>query len=68
MDAKDLIVGKWYIISNYGSDSNIRAKLVEVVKDIAYMKFYWGGLFRSTQSVNISRIYGQCKKPGLFSN
>jgi hypothetical protein len=68
MTSSELKIGKWYTIDNYGYADNIRAKCVDIVANIAYMKFYWGGITRSTIGIDIKRIVGQCKKPGLFSN
>ena len=68
MRSKDIEVGEWYLINQYGYSTNIKGKVVEVIGDILIMKFYWGGPFRSNQDVEISRIVGKCKKPSLFSN
>lgn len=68
MEAKDLIIGKWYVISEYGYSTNIRGKCVEVVGNVTYFKFFWGAPWRTVQDVSLRRIVGQCKRPGLFSN
>jgi hypothetical protein len=68
MKSEDIKVGKWYLISHYGSRDNIKGKVVEVIGDVLIMKFYWGHPFRSKNDVKINRIIAECNKPSLFSN
>lgn len=68
MEAKDIKIGKWYMIKSYGFDCGIKGKVVDVVGNIVIMKFYWGNPYRTRQAVDASRIIGECRKPSLFSN
>lgn len=68
MDIKEIKIGKWYKIVEYGFCSGIKGKCVDIVGDYVILKFYWGNPFRTRKSIEAYRILEECKKPSLFSN
>ena len=68
MEAKDIKINHWYMIRQYGFTSNIKGKAVDICENYVTLKFYWGGIYRTRQIVELHRLIAECNKPSLFSN
>jgi ATP sulfurylase len=69
MDAKDIKINHWYLIKSYGHSTHIKGKAVAIVGNYyGIFKFYWGGIFRSCNSVELRNIVSECEKPSFFGN
>jgi len=68
MKAKEIKIGKWYFLNNWGLSYGLKGKCIEVIGDTVILSFYNIYPWRTNQAVEASRIQSECSAPSYFSN